>query len=66
MAMTNEELFEDLKQFIEVTLSQRTAELATKEDVRRIDAKLDTIHSAVAETAEDHEHRIHRLEQRTA
>jgi response regulator RpfG family c-di-GMP phosphodiesterase len=31
--MTNEELFTDLKQFIEATVSQQTAHLATKDDL---------------------------------
>ncbi len=80
--MTNEELFDDLKQFIEATITQRLshfatkedlAQLATKEDInsirgelRLLDDKLDTIHDAVADTVQDHERRIGRLEQRIA
>lgn len=79
--MTNEELFTDLKQFIEATMSQQTAHLATKDDLdskiedleRRLTAKidnleekLDTVQDAIADTVQDHEQRLHRLEKRAA
>lgn len=68
MTMTEEERFQDLKQFIEATVSQHMAGVRDelKEDIRGLDAKLDTIHEAVAETVQDHERRIERLEQRAA
>ena len=77
--MTNEELFEDFKQFISATVSQSEkrlrADMVELED--RLDQKLDTIQAAVAEaltqtnetldtTVQDHEHRITRLEHRAA
>ena len=77
--MTNEELFEDFKQFISTTVSQSEkrlrADMVELED--RLDQKLDTIQAAVAEaltqtnetldtTVQDHEHRITRLEHRAA
>lgn len=70
--MTNEEMFEDLKQFIEATVSQSEkrirADMATKEDLGKVnqrfdevDLKLDTIANAVGEVAEPLEqgHRDH-------
>jgi hypothetical protein len=55
--MTNEELFTDLKQFIEATVSQQVAGLATKDDIKaldtkidRLDEKVDAIQDAIAET----------------
>ena len=58
--MTNEELLNDLKQFIATTVSQQTAGLATKDDIkslrdelkgeiRSVDQKVDAIQDAVAE-----------------
>jgi hypothetical protein len=93
-AMTNEELFQDLKQFITATVSQQTSQLeqrldtveqriggveakmATKEDIDRLDKKLDQIQDAIADTltqatetldatVQDHERRLHTLERRT-
>ena len=97
------ELFEDLKQFISAEISQKTAHLATKDDLsqveNRLDTKIDTglarldnkidgvrtelstkfeeLHGAIESTAitytsevdvqvQDHEHRIKKLEQKTA
>jgi hypothetical protein len=79
--MTNEELFQDLKQFIDSRLAQELAGVATKEDLKaseeRISEKLDHIQDAIAETlthatetldasVQDHERRIVKLEQRVA
>ncbi|HKR81621.1 MAG TPA: hypothetical protein VJR27_01335 [Candidatus Saccharimonadales bacterium] len=79
--MTNEQLLEDLKQFIAVTVSQSEkrlrADMATKDDLVQVVARLDTIQDAVADaltqtnealdaTVQDHEHRITRLEHRAA
>jgi hypothetical protein len=65
-AMTNEELLDDLKQFIEATVSQQMAGFATKDDlanfatkddinglksdIKALDEKLDTVQDAIAET----------------
>lgn len=88
--MTTEELFTDLKQFIEATFSQQLSHFATKEDIAKfatkddlkneiegverrlgaridaLDEKIDIIRDAIAETVQDHEHRLRRLEKRTA
>ncbi len=83
--MTNEELFTDLKQFIEATVSQQTAQLDGRIDgidqrmdrfdqrmdrfdqrFDTLDEKIDTIHDAVADTVQDHEQRLGRLEQQIA
>jgi hypothetical protein len=63
--MTNEELFDDLKQFIRATVSQQTAQLdqrldrveqqiATKDDLaaveRRLNDSLDEVQEAIADT----------------
>ncbi|WP_329051243.1 hypothetical protein OG738_03825 [Amycolatopsis sp. NBC_01488] len=77
--MTNEELFNDLKQFIATTVSQEVAGLRTelKDDIKSLDQKVDAIQDAVAEalsqtnealdaTVQDHEQRLQRLEHRTA
>jgi hypothetical protein len=39
--MTNEELFQDLKQFITATVSQQTAGMATKDDFAGLATKDD-------------------------
>lgn len=70
--MTNEELFEDLKQFIATTVSQQMSQLE-----ERLDRKLDDVQAAIADTlgttterledsVQNHEHRITRLEHRAA
>lgn len=71
--MTIEEAIKDLKQYIDTSIGQRLDGLATKEDLkaleRRMDTKLDTVLDAVGERADavdetqkDHERRITRLE----
>jgi hypothetical protein len=80
--MTNEELFTDLKQFIEATVSQQTAHLDSRADgleqridhveqnlgarIDTLDEKIDTIQDAIADTVQDHEQRLRRLETKTA
>ncbi len=71
----NDEIIQDLKQFISATISQQTANLATRNDIERIEGKIDEIQSAVEQSAigfttvvddqvRDHEKRIVRLEQK--
>lgn len=63
--MTNEELIQDLKQFIEATVSQQTndldkqlgeikSQMVTKEDLltveQRLNVRIDTVQDAIAET----------------
>lgn len=73
----NDDTINDLKQFIATTISQQTSDLATKEDIQRIEDKIDNLSSSVAEAIEatnevseavvnDHEQRIVKLEQKTA
>jgi hypothetical protein len=82
----NDELIEDLKQFIAATVSQATADMAMKDDLQNLvtkadlqhlaatmesrfdelTVKVDTIADAHAETLEDHDQRLGRLEQRAA
>lgn len=71
----NEELINDLKQFISATVSQATAELGQQVDARfdevntrldDLDSKVTAIADAQAETLEEHEQRISRLETGTA
>lgn len=97
----NEAIITDLKQFITATVTQATSDMATKDDIaglgaritgldqrvtgldqsmtglgqrmsaleRRFDdfdLKLDTIADAHAETLENHEHRLAKLEQKAA
>jgi uncharacterized coiled-coil protein SlyX len=50
--MTNEELFQDLKQFITATVSQQTAHLATKDDIDGVGRRIDGIEARMA-TKED-------------
>jgi rRNA-processing protein FCF1 len=77
--MTNEELLNDLKQFITATVSQEVDGLRKelKADIKALDQKLDAIQDAIAETLthatepldatlQDHEQRLHRLEHRSA
>ena len=80
--MTNEQLLDDLKQFITTSVSQATAGLATQEsvdklaskaDLARVEGKLDdlnlkvdTIADSQAESIDDHEKRLTRLEQAAA
>ena len=80
--MTNEELFADLKQFIEATVSQQTAHLDGRIDglekrvtdveqrltarIDTVDEKIDVIQDAIADTVQDHETRLRRLERKPA
>lgn len=62
--MTNEELFQDLKQFITATVSQQMAHVATKDDIQdvrsdveglsrrltAVESKLDQVQDAIADT----------------
>jgi hypothetical protein len=78
-AMTNEELYNDLKQFIAATVSQEVDGLRKelRADIKALDKKLDTVQDAIAETlthatepldatVQDHEQRLRRLEHRSA
>jgi hypothetical protein len=58
--MTNEELFQDLKQFITATVSQQTAHLATKADIDGVVQRIDLIEVKMAtkEDLKDTEHRL--------
>ena len=79
----NEEVINDLKQFISTTISQQFAVSADDiktdilKEVRNLDAKIDTISSAIAEALDTnnevveaqlkyHESRITKLESTTA
>lgn len=78
--MTNEELFADLKQFIEATVSQQAAHLDSRIDgleqridrveqslsgrIDSLDEKIDVIQDAVADTVQDHDQRLRRLERK--
>lgn len=64
---------DDLKQFITATVSQATADMATKTDIKRLevkiddlDLKVDTISDTLNECLNDHEVRLTKLEQQTA
>lgn len=66
----NDDQFNDLKQFIAATVSQATAGMATKEDLKRLvgkvddlDLKIDTLSEALHETLNEHDSRITKLEQ---
>ena len=55
-SMTNEELLQDLKQFVTATVSQATASLATKDDIVRLEARIGEVQeelSGVAGMVED-------------
>lgn len=77
----NEDVIQDLKQFISTTVSQQTSGLATKEDISDLDNKLsrkiDDLSDSVADALEsgneatevhisNHEKRITKLEQKLA
>lgn len=75
--MTNEELYDDLKQFITATVSQATADLATKQDIavlraemnerfETVDDRFDEVMNAVGTDLKDHDQRITRLEGKLA
>jgi chaperonin cofactor prefoldin len=77
--MTNEELFDDLKQFVAATVSQEVAGLRSelKADIKALDSKvsllgdkvdlldhkIDAVQDAIGESFQDHEKRITQLEQ---
>ena len=57
----NDDVIQDLKQFIAVTVSQQTSDMATKEDIsnmatkediEKIEDKIDNLSSSVAEAIE--------------
>lgn len=50
--MTNEELLQDLKQFISATVSQQTAGLATKDDIVRLEVRIDKTDAKLDEVKE--------------
>lgn len=73
----NDDQIDDLKQFISATVSQATSSMATKDDVNRLEAKIDDLASSVAEALDnhseatdhqlkDHDQRITKLEAKTA
>jgi len=77
----NDDIIQDLKQFITTTISQQTADLANKEDISNVDKKLsskiDDLSNSVAEALEstnettedqlnDHNQRITKLEQKVS
>lgn len=73
----NEDQLNDLKQFIVATVAQATAEMATKDDITRLEVKLegrlddlefkvDTITETLNDRLEDHDVRLTRLEQQIA
>ena len=75
--MNNEELLADLKQFITATVSQATANVATKSDINHLETTMDDRFNEVLnvlgedaakqkETVQDHEVRIQRLERKLA
>jgi len=70
----NDDVITDLKQFIGATISQQTSDL--REDLQKLDTKLDEISSAVGESIDTanevtevqlkgHEARITKLEHKT-
>jgi hypothetical protein len=64
----NDETIEDLKQFIQATISQATAGLATQAEMLRrfdeLDQKVTAIADAHAESLEDLDSRLGRVETR--
>ncbi len=49
----NATLIEDLKQFIEATVHQATADLATKDDIRRLDGHIDELRDELHTTKDE-------------
>ena len=45
----NDDQFDDLKQFISATVSQATASMATKDDLNKLDIKIDRLELKVDE-----------------
>ncbi|MGH7249908.1 MAG: hypothetical protein ACREGC_02950 [Minisyncoccia bacterium] len=73
----NDDTIQDLKQFISTTVSQQMANVATKDDIARIEKKIDHVQaaveqsvigytSAVDEQVQDHEKRLAHLEHKAA
>jgi hypothetical protein len=69
----DEDTLNDLKQFIAATVSQATANMATKDDIlllstqiQDLDLKVDTIAETLNEHLDDHETRLTKLEQQPA
>lgn len=61
---------DDLKQFITTTVSQATADVATKDDIKRLEVKIDdldlevdTISDTLNDRLNDHDVRLTKLEQ---
>ncbi|MEA5366463.1 hypothetical protein VA596_43520 [Amycolatopsis sp., V23-08] len=44
---TQEELFQDLKRFIQATITQQTSHLATKDDIARVEGRVDALDQKV-------------------
>lgn len=77
----NDNQLDDLKQFITATVSQATANMATKDDIANmatkddikrlevkiddVDLKLDTISDVLNDRINDHETRLTKLEHQT-
>lgn len=73
----DDDQFDDLKQFITATVSQATADMATKEDIKllksdisrlevkidNIDLKVDTISDTLNDRLNNHDNRLTKLEQ---
>ncbi len=68
----NDDQLSDLMQFISATVSQVTADMATKDDIAMlgnkiddIELKVDTISETLNDQLNQHEVRINKLEQQT-
>jgi len=69
----DEDTLNDLKQFIVATVTQATANMATKDDIARLeqkiddlDLKVDTVSDTLNDQLNDHEQRLTTLEQQAA
>ena len=69
----NDAQLDDLKQFIAATVSQATADMATKDDIKRLevkiddlDLKVDIISDTLNDRLNDHEARLKKLEPQAA
>jgi len=65
----DEDIMNELKQFIAATVSQATADLATKDDLQKLSTKIDdlelkvdTISEVLNENLSEHETRLTKLE----
>jgi hypothetical protein len=70
--LMNDDQLDDLKQFITATVSQATADMATKDDIAALSNKIDDLElkvDTISETLNDHlnqhEVRLNKLEQQT-